>query len=486
MQTLSPFVIHITAECFPIAKVGGLADVAGALPKYQSLERCSSKLIMPYYDNSYIKDKKVEVVFEHSLHLGSTTYTYQVLLLDPCYLGFEVYLVKIKDLTDRKEIYGCADDVARFTAFQVAATQFINSSEKLPDIIHCHDHHTGLVPFFTKYAFEFEKLKDIPTIITIHNAQYQGYFGYDKLYYLPDFDHKHIGLLDWYGSINPLACAIKCAWKVTTVSPSYMNELQYKANHLEALLMSESQKCTGILNGIDAQLWNPATDKMLVTNYDQKNISNGKQVNKQWLCEEFDLNPDLPLVSFIGRFVYEKGSDLLAESISYLYDKMGLEVNILVLGSGDVQTTQSLEDIKTAYKGKYSLYVGYNEKLAHRIYAGSDFLLMPSRVEPCGLNQMYSLRYGTFPIVHHVGGLKDTIFNIDMQQMKQSGADKINGNGIVFHEVTSWNIAQAVSKAIHFYHHTYWFTAKREQLLAIDHSWPRSAKDYMDCYKEYL
>ncbi|HAI84089.1 MAG TPA: glycogen synthase, partial [Chitinophagaceae bacterium] len=190
-------------------------------------------------------------------------------------LGFDLYLVDINGLTDREKIYGYNDDTERFTAFQIAVLHWVNQWEHLPSVIHCHDHHTGLIPFMMKYSFAFAKLAQVPSIVTIHNAQYQGWMGWDKSTYIPAYDTWKAGLLEWAGTINPLASAIKCSWAVTTVSWSYLEELRQQANGLEALFEYEKGKCYGILNGIDADVWDPATDNYLTVNYDASTVAEG-------------------------------------------------------------------------------------------------------------------------------------------------------------------------------------------------------------------
>ena len=248
-------IIHLSAECYPIAKVGGLADVVGALPKYQNSSEISSKVIMPYYDIKFTREHDFEAVFTSELLLGHAVHDFKVLKLKENILDFEVFFIDVPDLV--KDYVYSVDDTDRFLAFQIAALDWMLTWENYPDIIHCHDHHMGLTPFMLQESFKYEAFRKIPNILTIHNAQYQGWFSYDKVNLIPPFNLDNIGLLDWNGIINPLAAAIKCAWRVTTVSPSYMEELKTSANGLESLLSHESAKCVGILNGIDWNVWKP-------------------------------------------------------------------------------------------------------------------------------------------------------------------------------------------------------------------------------------
>jgi starch synthase len=262
-------ILNVSAECFPVAKVGGLADVVGALPKYQKKLGVSSKVVMPFYANSYTKGNSFSRVYKHHLKLGKLHFDFEVLVPKSA-LDFPLYLIKIPGLLDRPEVYSYEDDTERFLAFQIAVLDWVLSLEKKPSVIHAHDHHTGFIAFLMSHADKYRSLKEIPTVFTIHNAQYQGIFGYDKLRYFPDFDLGKMGLIDWDGAINSLATGIKCSWRVTTVSPSYLEELKNDAKGLEELIRQESNKFSGILNGIDTNVWNPATDDLLIKNYSNK------------------------------------------------------------------------------------------------------------------------------------------------------------------------------------------------------------------------
>src|SRR6056297_3546719 len=333
-------VIHVSAECYPIAKVGGLGDVVGSLPKYQQQAGVDAKVVMPLYNNKFTAAHKFESVYESSLILGEDNYSYRILKLKKDVLDIEVLFVDIPELLFKDYVYS-EDDTARFTAFQIAVMDWILTLKPEPSIIHCHEHHTGLIPFMAQECSKYKALNQIPLILTIHNAQYQGWFAHDKVHFLPAFDISNIGLLDWDGVINPLAAGIKCAWRVTTVSPSYMEELQQAANGLESLLSHENQKCVGILNGIDADVWNPETDEFITKNYSAKNIQTGKTANKKWLCKEFGFSASKPLFAFIGRLVLEKGADLLPEVFDEILSKK--QCNILVLGSGNPEVEDNLK-----------------------------------------------------------------------------------------------------------------------------------------------
>ena len=460
-------VFHVSAECYPIAKVGGLADVVGSLPKYQTKLGLTSKVIMPFYNNTFTQQHEFKTLYSDTLWMGYAI-DYRILTLEDNSLGYELYLVDIPHLLFKDYVYS-SNDTDRFLAFQIAVLDWMLQMPAPPDVVHCHDHHTGLIPFMMSQSHKYAPMRNTPSVVTIHNAQYQGWFSHDKVGLIPEFNFYNVGLLDWNHTINPLAAAIKCAWRVTTVSPNYMEELKQRANGLESLLQYESGKCVGILNGIDTSVWNPKSDDYLVKNYNLSSIVSGKKANKDWLCEQFDLDPSLPLFVFIGRLVGEKGADLFP----YIFDVTlrNLPVSILMLGSGDKGVEHRLEQLKPAYKGKYNTYIGYNEKLSHIMYAGADFLLMPSRVEPCGLNQMYALKYGTVPIVNAVGGLKDTV--VDIAE---------GGFGVRHYGLSVEQVVEAIHRALYFYNDTDNFKKNRKAIMQIDHSWDASAEAYNTLY----
>jgi len=467
-------IIHISAECYPVAKAGGLADVVGALPKYQKILKHSTSVIMPHYYTKFRDEHEFKSVFKGVAHLGSVAYDYhfQIFKLQNHNLGYDLFSIDIPGLFDRENIYSYGDDTERFITFQIAALNWINTLKTLPSVIHCHDMHTGFIPFFMTKVETYKRLKEIPTVFTIHNGEYQGQFSFERLFLLPGFHSFFNGQIEWNGLINPLAAAIKNSWKVTTVSPNYMNEISHSMAGLENLLLSEVEKSTGILNGIDTEVWNPETDPMLKKNFSIETVEAGKSINKEWLCKEFNLDPSKPLFTFIGRLVKEKGADLLPETIYNIMSQYPGEQNILILGSGEPHIQQSLWDLEQQFKGSYCAYIGYNETLSHIIYGGSDFLLMPSRVEPCGLNQLYALRYGTIPIVRRTGGLKDTVIDIGE-----------NGFGICHDQASVGDIQHSIERAKSLYQKKKAFKDTRKQIMEIDHSWNRAAKEYIELYK---
>ena len=475
-------VFHLSAECYPVAKVGGLADVVGALPKYLNKELTKASVVMPKYANEWIENHTFETVLQGSAPLGDWEFAFSIERETENTLGFPLYVVDIPGRFDRPGIYTDADtgnsywdDFERFASFQIAVLDWFNGMEEKPDLLHCHDHHTGLVPFMLTECYRYDDLKHIPTALTVHNAEYHGAYDRGKAHLLPDFDDRNFGLLDWDGKLNCLAAGLKTCWQITTVSESYMKELSYNSNGLEWLFQNEKQKSRGIINGIDTNVWDPGNDPMIAHSYNKRKTADGKRKNKKVLCEKFGLDSQHPTISFIGRLVHEKGADLLPDLFrSFLESEQS--VNFIVLGTGNRELHHQFESMSNRFIGYFDATLDYNEPLAHQIYAGSDFMIMPSRVEPCGLNQMYCMRYGTVPIVRNVGGLKDTVVDISRD----------DGYGITFNDFTFHAAEDAVQRAIDLFKSGRKIAGIRKRIMNLDFSWNASAKEYIKMYTELI
>jgi len=474
--------LHISAECYPAAKAGGLGDVVGALPKYLIQSGTPSAVVIPRYDLPWFRNRPVELVFSGAFRMSNDyLYPFTVERIATEELGFPLYMVQIPGQFDRQGIYGDAggwfgDNAERFVFFQQAVLNWVLHTDDKPDIFHCHDHHAGLIPFMIRHCPEYHALRNIPTVFTIHNGEYHGAMSWEKRGLLPAFYDGAGGLLEWDHVINPLASAIKCAWRVTTVSNAYLEELAIHSNGLEGLIRNEWAKCAGIINGIDAQVWNPATDAYLPFHF-SGDIAAFKSVNKQALLQRFNFNPAIPAIVFIGRLVREKGADLLPGLIHQVLTS-GLEVNFLILGTGEQELHHALWQLKDRYSGKCDVQLAYDEGLAHQLYAGADFLLMPSRVEPCGLNQMYAMRYGTIPIVRSTGGLRDTVSDI--------GANAEEGRGIRFDRNDIDDAHHAIWRASRLYEEPVWMAQIQERIMNLDFSWENAAHNYLRLYLELL
>lgn len=465
-------ILHVSAECYPMAKAGGLADVVGALPKYQNSLGHIAKVVTPMHRTRFLYENEWETVHKGAFMMGSYHLEYTIIKEKTNKLGFDLYCVDIYGLLDRERIYSYDDDTERYTSFQIAVVDWLSHWQHRPDVVHVHDHHAALVPFMMQNCIAYRHLAALPTVLTIHNAQYQGWMGWDKQHYLPAYDTWQWGKLDWDKTINPLACGVKCANRVTTVSPSYMEELSENANGLEKLFQYERGKCVGILNGIDNAVWNPETDTYILDNYSVKDADEGKNLNKKKLCDDFGLDFTKPLFVFIGRLVGEKAAELLPDAINDSIYHMNGKMNFLILGSGDLSLEKQLEGMQNQLVGFYNAQIGYNEKLAHQMYAGADFLLMPSRVEPCGLNQLYAMRYGTVPVVRSTGGLKDTVIDFG----------EPNGFGIRFNNASVWDITYSIHRGTELFHDKKRFSAIRKTMMKINNSWEVSAEKYIELY----
>lgn len=470
-------ILHVSAECYPVAKAGGLGDVVGALPKYQAKAGHYAKVVMPMYEVKFLHQHEFVDDYKGQIYLGNYALPYTVIKEKNNTLGFDLYLVDIKGLLDREGIYSYDDDTERFMAFQIAVLDWVNQWQHVPNIIHCHDHHTALIPFMMQHCYAYKyKLANVPSVLTIHNAQYQGWMGWHKNHYIPHYDNWKTGLLEWGGTINPLACGVKCAWKVSTVSWSYLHELKWNSNGLEALFEYEQGKCVGILNGIDNEVWNPVTDTFIQHKFSARTVTSGKQKNKKELCTQFGLDENKPLFVFIGRLVGEKAADILPDAIASCIYGMPNSACFLILGSGDKHVEWQLQSMNEPYKGIFHAEIGYNEALSHKMYAGADFLLMPSRVEPCGLNQMYAMRYGTVPMVRSTGGLQDTVK--DMGDWE--------GYGIRFNHANVHDIHHSVYRAVTVYNDAKHMLWMRKFMMNIDNSWESAVNNYINMYNSII
>ncbi len=466
-------IFNLSMECYPVAKVGGLADVVGALPKYlNKIKGIEASVIMPWYNKPFVHEHGFEIVFDGWIHQSDQMLQVQVMKERGKSLGFDLYLVKIPGLLDRDNPYGYWDESQQFLAFQHGVLHWLTAMQIRPDILHCHDYHTGLVPFMIENCPEFSFLKGVKTIGTIHNGEYQGQMRWEMAKYFPWFYGEQWGLLDWEGYINPLATMIKCCHAFNAVSEGYLEELFQSFKGLEHLVRQEHLKAYGIINGIDTEVWDPETDAFLDFNFSKENALDGKWQNKKALCEEYGINPDLPLFSFIGRFAGEKGADFLPEIVRKSIQQTEGSLNVMILGSGEKNIENELRDLNGTFSN-FALDLGYKEYLSHKIYAASDFLLMPSRVEPCGLNQMYAMRYGTVPIVRYIGGLRDTVEDIST-----------GGNGINFGVASANDTVEAMHRGLQIYHNGDLMNQLVHSNMNFDFSWEKSAEKYLELYRK--
>lgn len=472
-------VIHLSAECYPVAKAGGLGDVVGSLPKYQRKAGVDAWVVIPMYDTTWVKQHTYNTVYEGTAWLGSQPFLFSVERESNDSLGFPLFMIKIPGRFDRQGIYSDPisglpywDEFERYLSFQIAALDWMRSLDTAPDVVHCHDHHSGLVPFMMTSCGVYDELMHIPTVFTIHNGMYQGSNRWESARLLPAFRWDRTGMLDWNDQLNSVAAAVKCSWAFTTVSHFYLKELMWNSNGLESLFANERLKGHGILNGIDTSVWNPIIDPMLPHNYGSNELHTGKQDNRAVLLKRFNLQEELPIISFIGRLVSEKGADIIPSLVSG-FIQSGNRANFLVLGTGDHSLETQFVTLREHYKGYFDCSIEYNEALSHLIYAGSDFLFMPSRVEPCGLNQIYALKYGTLPIVRSTGGLVDTVRDIGEE----------GGYGIRFDHFNLDDANGAILRAVDLFNNKTTYRSLQERAMSLDFSWDRSAQSYINLYQ---
>ncbi len=473
-------ILQISPECYPAAKAGGLGDVVGALPKYLDRMGRSTAVIIPKYQTRWLNNQQYATVHSGAFRLYRAMIPFTIERVMGAELDYPLFVANIPTKFDRPGVYQAedgtnfGDEIERSICFQEAVLVWVRDMQERPEILHCHDHMTGLVPFLIKHSPDYKMLSGISTVFTIHNGEYHGAYSWNKMHLLPFFDANARGLLDWANTINPLATAIKTSWRVTTVSPTYLEELKTSSNGLEGLIRSEGHKAYGILNGIDTHVWDPAADTYIAHPF-ADDVPIFKSGNKDTLLRTFNFDKKLPVITFIGRLRREKGADLLPGLIRQVLES-GLQVAFLILGTGELSIHQELQYLKGRFPGRLDVALEYNEGLAHQLYAGSDFLIMPSRVEPCGLNQMYAMRYGTIPIVRTVGGLKDTV--IDMASPGDTG------RGFRFDQFTVGDAHHAVYRAYELFQDKEALAKVRARIMAVDFSWEKSTQEYIQIYDQ--
>jgi starch synthase len=467
-------VLHASFECYPYAKVGGMADIVGALPKYLNRLGVEASVVMPRYRRDW-DALGLEPIFSGSFHLDWEYIAFTVHQSTAPDLAFTVFAIEIPGKFDRPDVYGYQDEIGRSVSFQRALLIWLRDGDFHADVVHCHDHHVGFVPFMMKYCYEFMSLSTIPTVFTVHNGAYQGAFSWEMSKMFPAYPPEAGGLMEWGGAMNALASAIKCCWKYTTVSEGYLYELMQEGHGLGTLFSTEWSKAVGILNGIDTEVWDPKKDPMIEVRLRGKQIDVFKAKNKTAYCEAVGIESEYPMFVFIGRFAYEKGADLLPSFAGEFLNQYH-DVSFVFLGNGDAQTENHLRMLENYYGDRVRAHIMYSEKLAHQLYAACDYLIMPSRVEPCGLNQMYTMRYGGIPVVHGIGGLRDTV---------QPLTDE-SGNGYVFHELSAHAVVPLLAAARNLYQHKDVLSEVRKRNLAMDFSWDLSGKRYIDAYNAVM
>ena len=470
-------VLFASSEALPFMASGGLGDVAGSLPHALRKRLIGCRVVMPMYDTirQELKDK---MKFITHISVPVAWRRQYCGIFEAKHNGVIYYLLDNQYYFKRNTIYGHYDDAERFAFFSRAILEIIPHIDFKPDIIHCNDWQTALTPvYYSAMYANSPGYENIKTIFTIHNIQYQGIYGMELLQDVLGIPADKTSLLEYDGCVNFMKGAIECADKVTTVSPSYANEIldPWYSHGLDSILNERRYKLSGILNGIDTVGYDPETDKDIKANYSAADPS-GKKKDKEELQKLMNLpvKPNVPIVGMVTRLVSHKGLDLVKGILDELLSKA--EMQLVVLGSGDYEYESYFRWIAEKYPDKVGLRLGFVPDLARKIYAGADMFLMPSKSEPCGLSQMVALRYGTIPIVRETGGLRDSITDC--------GDGK--GNGFTFKSYDAYDMLDAIHRALAAYYDKKHWSTLVTRALKCDNSWGRSANAYIRLYKELL
>lgn len=474
-------ILYVTSEAAPFVKTGGLGDVAGSLPKALAQMGHEVAVVMPLYScvgqnfrnqMSFVKNAYVQLAWRNQ-YCG-------VFRLDLD--GVQFYFVDNEYYFSRIQVYGEYDDAERFAFFSRAVLEILPDIDFKPDIINCNDWQTALLPVYYKLNFACREFySGIKTVFTIHNIQYQGQYGRQIMEYVLGIDDKYFrsGYMEHGGDVNFMKSAIMASDMVTTVSPTYAEEIQteYYGHMLDSVLQMNSGKLRGIINGIDTDLYNPMTDTHLFKNYDPDSLAD-KVENKQGLLKLCGLKADenTPVIGIISRFVSHKGLDLIECVINEILEQ---DVCLVILGKGDWRYEQMFLEAKRRYPAKVSVNIMFSGDLANKIYAGADLFLMPSKSEPCGLAQLIAMRYGTIPVVRETGGLKDTV----SPYVEATG----EGNGFTFANYNAHDMLSVVRQACAFYRtNKEGWQKLMHRNMTSDVSWDASAKKYIALFESLI
>ena len=468
-------VLFTVSECVPFIKSGGLADVAGSLPKELKRLGTDVRVIMPKY-GSISEEFKQEMkrVAEFTVQVGWRNQYCGIEELS--YNGITFYFVDNEQYFKRDHLYGYFDDGERFAFFNHAVLQGLAQIQFYPDVIHCHDWHTGMIPFLLKKKYQMIKeYAEIKSVFTIHNLQFQGIMPKEALNDLLNLDDRYFNMeeLEFYGNINFMKGALVAADKITTVSPTYLKEIQtdYFGEKLNGVLVKRNEDLSGILNGIDEDIYNPETDLNLAKNYSTTTLFD-KEENKRSIQQKFGLpQSDVPLIAMITRLTKQKGLELVQ---AVFHEILSENIQMIVLGTGDPEFEQFFREMEGMYGEKFKAYIGFNEELAHQLYAGADLFLMPSKFEPCGLGQLIALKYGTVPIVRETGGLNDTV-----QPYNEFSGE---GNGFSFTKFNAHDMLYTIRRAIYFYQDQEIWDQLIISAMEMKYSWAQSAFKYNQLY----
>ena len=471
-------VLFISTEAEPFAKSGGLGDVIGSLPRELKKQGIDARVMLPLY-KSISQKYQSQMKFITNFTVTMSWRTQYCGIFEMEYEGVTFYFLDNEQYFDRDAYYGYYDDGERFAYYSKAALEAITKLDYVPEILHCSEWQTALVPVYLKTIYKNNSFYNgLKTVFTIHNIEYQGQYDQGILHDVLGISEADRGILDFNGTINYMKGAIVTCDRLTTVSNSYAEEItfSYFGKGLESIIKENKYKLVGILNGIDTKLYNPAKDPCISVKY-SKNTPKKKKNSKEALQNSLGLqiNEEIPVIAMIGRLVEHKGIDLV---ISVFDEIMREKVQFILLGTGEKEYEEFFHKKAVKYAGRMSVTMKFSAELANQIYAGADLFLMPSISEPCGLAQMISLRYGTIPIVRETGGLKDSIVPFDLKTGK--------GNGVTFQTVNAQDMLGAIKRAIQLYWDKENWGILLNNGLCADFSWKASSKEYIKLYKEIL
>ena len=470
-------ILFATSEAGPFMRTGGLGDVSQALPLALKKEKQDVRVIMPLYDGiSDVYRQTMQFIGSKVVTLGWRQQYAGVFCCE--YDGVKYYFIDNEYYFKRFGIYGHYDDGERFAFFSRAVLDVLPLIDFYPEVIHCNDWQTGLVPVYLDAFYRWdEHYANMKTVITIHNIEFQGEMDKSCISDVYGIPASHASIVEYANNANMLKAGIEESNVVTTVSKTYAQEIlnPYFAYGLEDILGKRSYKIRGILNGIDTNLYNPSKDSALFANYTVKTVAK-KAENKKGLQEMVNLPvSDKPLIGMVTRLTNQKGMDLVMEVVEEI---LSMDIQMVVLGTGDWKYETALNELARRYSNKLAVIINFSQDIASKIYAGSDMFLMPSKFEPCGLSQMIAMRYGSVPIVRETGGLKDTVpaFN----------PVELTGRGFTFKTYNAYDMLDAIHRAVGTFYNKAEWSAVVANAMNGDYSWKSSAKEYMALYKEIL
>lgn len=470
-------VLFVASECGPFIRTGGLGDVAAALPKELNAMGNDVRVIIPLYEDISI-DYKSKFTYVGNVYVKLAWREEYAGVFEYDYNGVKYYFIDNEKYFKRSGLYGYFDDGERFAFFSKAVLDVLPLIDFKPDVIHSNDWHTALVPVYQDAIYcNFDFYRGIKTVFTIHNIQFQGRFSLDVIKDIVGLPDEKFSVLEYDRDANFMKGAIEASNKITTVSPNYAKEIldPYFAYGLSSILSDRYYKISGIVNGIDQNLFNPKTDKHIYKNYDNSSFELGKKINKDSLLENLNLqkaNQNTMLIGMVTRLTEQKGIDIFVNSVDEILKQ---DVRIAILGQGDWYLEKLLNELQLKYPDKLRVIINFSTDIANKIYAASDVFLMPSKFEPCGLSQLIAMSYGTIPIVREIGGLKDTV--------KAYNTETKKGSGFTFYDYSSSELIRAVQRAYEIFSNKKEWNSLIKCIMEEDLSWKKSAKQYLELYK---